>query len=186
MDSLFVPDMAVFGEEMTGVLKAHESRKEKKMSIDRELEFVKQSISQSKNKSNAALLVQCKQSLLDQKTLRNGKQINLHKSKLLSYDSMLGNGYSPQMLMPWDEVQSDNHALREKTYEAAMQIINNELTEIQRTVVLKKIGGERTKDISLEMGTTSPTVDKNYNSGIEKVKRFLKYVYPYIKKMEED
>lgn len=157
------------------------------MSIDCELEFVKQSISRSKNKSNAALLVQCKQSLLDQKMLRNGKQIKLRKSKLLSYD-MFPNNYQliPNYLMPWDNFQPDHHFLRKELYKTAMQIIENELTESQRTVVLKKVGGERTKDIAIEMGVTPPTVEKHYNSGIKKVRRFLKYVEPYIKRMEEN
>lgn len=171
---------------MTGVLKAHASQRKNEMSIDCELEFVKQSIDRSKNKSNAALLVQCKQSLLDQKTLRNGKQIKLRESRLLSYDAMLENGYSPQTLMPWDDIKSDNSHLRDELYKAAMQIIKNELTESQRVAVLKKIGGERTKDIALEMGVTSPTIDKNYNLGIKTIKKFLKYVEPYIKRMEEN
>jgi len=155
------------------------------LGIDCELEFVKSVISQSKDKTETAILIQCKQSILDQKILRAGKEINLRKSKMISSDAMLEKGYSPQMLMPWDEVQSDNSHLRDELYKAAMQIIKNELSETQRTTVLKKIGGERTKDIAIEMGVTSPTVDKSYNLGIKKAKMFLKYVYPYIKKMEE-
>ncbi|UZT82117.1 sigma factor-like helix-turn-helix DNA-binding protein [Caproicibacterium sp. BJN0003] len=156
------------------------------MSIGHELEFVKQSISRSKNKSNAALLVQCKQSLLDQETLRNGKQINLRKAKLLSYDAMLENGYSPQMLMPWDDIKSDNSHLRDELYKAAMKIIKNELTESQRTIVLKRISGERVKDIALEIGITPTTVSDQYKKGLERIKKFLKYVEPYIKRMEEN
>lgn len=99
---------------------------------------------------------------------------------VLSLDQLKELGFEPLCLDPQDQ-PDDNSENIIKLRSVLPLMVENELTDLQRAVIIRRSNGEKTKDIAIALGVTAPTVTKHYQKGIRRLQQISQYVSPFLR-----
>lgn len=73
------------------------------------------------------------------------------------------------------EMYSDIRLPRSVQKRRVAAVMQNELTERQRTIIERVMAGERQAAIACDLGVSPSTVSRTYKRGISRLQRFLRY-----------
>lgn len=79
-------------------------------------------------------------------------------------------------------LSKDNSKNLKIVNEQLIKILENELTENQKAVVIERLfNNKKLKDISSELGIDISVASRHYEKGIEKIRKFAKYLEPFLR-----
>ncbi len=80
-----------------------------------------------------------------------------------------------------DEGIQNNKGILTKITNQIIKILENELTDRQREVVIKRLNNVPISTIAEEMGVYPSTASRHYYNGMKQIKRFAQYLQPFLR-----
>lgn len=108
------------------------------------------------------------------------KSVGRFPSSAMSLESLCSLGFEPACWAPQDTPE-DNSDKINKLSAIMRDVIDNELTECQRLIVLGRFDGISNSDMAIKMGISPGVASTHYKKGMRRLKQIAQYIAPLLR-----